>query len=996
MGVRVSCPEFVGRADELDLLLSALAAAVEGQSSTVRVGGEAGVGKTRLVGEVARRARERGALVVTGSCVPSAGGGLPYAPVVGLLRDLGRQAEWSGATQLLEQVTTGRWFDRDERTDREVYAALAGMADELVKLRLCESVLGCLASVAAERPLMAVFEDLHWADSATVDLLSFLVRNLDAERVLVIGTYRDDEVGRDHPLRQWLADTGRHGGVVGLTLDRFGRQEIAELIAAVLGHDPDWALVDGVWSRSGGNAFFAEELIAARHRVSLSPELRGVVMARFETLDADEQVLLRIIAAAGTAASDHVVRSVAERDPAVVERALASLVDQSILVVDVDTDNYLFRHELLREAVEASLLPGEAVRLHRGIADALVEERPSASRGRGPRAAELAVQWWGAGAWDEAFCAALTAADEAVEMWAFPEGLAHLERAISAIELGARPDESGLDRAALFERAADVAYFAGANQPSVDLARSAIDATDESVDPSVAARRWSLLGRNSWAVGDSDGAFLAYRRAVALVPADPPSVELARILAEEGRGYMLMSRHTEAIERCRDAIEVARAVGARAELSHALCTLGASMGVFGHYEEGIDLLREALAVAEEIASLEDLNRAFGNLGSVLMEAGRFDEAASVVFDSAAVGERLWGARLNGAAGNSTESLIRLGRYSEAAGLLEQLKDDALGACVPAPYMLPAMMEIRLGRFEDADRNLAVVDELTAQSGDVQQRGGYHNLRAELLMTSGGSLDDAYAHLEQALALAAGTDDSWYRSEMCMLASRCLADARDDARSSGRAFDLDKARLLAADHLVLAESLATAQLEHGGATSPVVLAGVATCRAEVSRLHRPDPGAWTEAADAWAALADSHCEAYCRWREAESALAGSGGRPRADAALQRAWILVDRTGELPLRTRVEALARRARIALASEGRGPDEGDGRASIGEDLGLTPREVEVLGQLAAGRRDAEIAESLFISKKTASVHVSNILRKLDVANRIEAGKIGQAHGLG
>jgi DNA-binding CsgD family transcriptional regulator len=995
MGARQACPDLVGRSTELEVLLAALSGAMDGQASTVLVGGEAGVGKTRLIAEVADRARVLGALVVTASCVPSMGGGLPYAPVVGLLRDLGRQADGSAASELLDLVTAGASFDRDSRADHEVYTADAGVADEVGKIRLFESVRQCLASVARGQPLMVVFEDLHWADSATVDLLSFLVRNLDAERVLVVGTYRNDEIGRDHPLHRWLVELSRHGRVDGLTLDRFDRDEITAFITGVLGHAPDWALVDGVWSRSGGNAFFAEELIAARHSASLSPELRGVVMARFDQLGEDEQALLRVVAAAGTAADDRVLLAVADGDPAAVERDIASLVEQSILVVDADSHRYRFRHELLREAVVDSLLPGEAVRLHRAIADALVEVQRSAPPGRSPRAAELAVQWWGAGAWSEAFHWSLVAADEAAEMWAFPEALAHVDRAIGAVERGAGPEERGLDHAALLERGADLAYFGGSNQRSVDLARAAVEATDERLDPKAAARRWSLLGRNSWVIGDSDGAFAAYRRAAGLVPADQPSVELARILAEEGRGYLLMSRQREAVDRCRHAIAVARAVGARAEESHALCTLGSSLSTLGRHDEGVALLCEALAVAEEIASPEDLNRAYGNLGSVLMEAGRFEEAASVVVDSATVGEQLWGLRLNGAAGNSTESLIRLGRYDEAAELLDQLVDDALGACIPAPFMLPAMIDIRVGRFDDAERNLAVIDEITAELGDVQQRGGYHLLRAELLLASQGSIDDAYSHLEHALTLAAGTDDSWYRSEMCTLALRCLGDARDDARASGRAFDLDKARLLAAEHVALADSLVAIQREEGGSVSPVILAAVATCRAEASRLRDPDPDAWTEAADGWAALGDAHLEAYCRWREAESALTRGGAKAAAAAALQRAWSITDRIGELPLRTHIEELARRARIAVVSPD-APTDGDGDGSVGDDLGLTPREVEVLGQLAAGRRDAEIAEALFISKKTASVHVSNILRKLEVPNRVEAGRIGQAYGLG
>ncbi len=223
--------------------------------------------------------------------------------------------------------------------------------------------------------------------------------------------------------------------------------------------------------------------------------------------------------------------------------------------------------------------------------------------------------------------------------------------------------------------------------------------------------------------------------------------------------------------------------------------------------------------------------------------------------------------------------------------------------------------------------------------------------------------------------------------------RCLADQVDDARSRGRRVDIDKVRRLAHGFVEEADGIVVAAGARGGQCPPRAKAFAALCAAERSRLHDSDPERWEEAASRWEIASEPYPAAYCRWREAEALLDHRTGRNRADECLHDARRVTVSLGSLPLRERIESLAQRARISLC------DVGDASATqsstVAGDLGLTPRELEVLGLLAAGRTDREIAEFLFISKKTASVHVSNFVRKLDVANRFEAGRIGQGHGL-
>jgi DNA-binding CsgD family transcriptional regulator len=175
-------------------------------------------------------------------------------------------------------------------------------------------------------------------------------------------------------------------------------------------------------------------------------------------------------------------------------------------------------------------------------------------------------------------------------------------------------------------------------------------------------------------------------------------------------------------------------------------------------------------------------------------------------------------------------------------------------------------------------------------------------------------------------------------------------------------------------------------------APQAMACISMCIAEESRLSRSDPLLWAEAVLRWTAAHEPYRTAYSQWRQAEALLENRVGRREAEVCLQAAFATAARIGALPLRARIEQLAQRARITLSVS----LESAAAASPADSLGLTPRELEILGQLADGLTDREIAEALFISKKTASVHVSNVLHKLDVTNRVEAGRIGQAHGLG
>ena len=392
----------------------------------------------------------------------------------------------------------------------------------------------------------------------------------------------------------------------------------------------------------------------------------------------------------------------------------------------------------------------------------------------------------------------------------------------------------------------------------------------------------------------------------------------------------------------------------------------------------------------ELARPDDLNRAYANLSELLMEAGQLEEAVALVVDAVGSG------RLVGIAPTcaliGADALVRLGRWGRAEDLLSGL-GSLVGICGNSRELARAPIVTRRGDFEEAARLLATADELTAGLSDVQIRGRLHVLQAELALEQGRSVN-AWDQVERALSLVAGTEDEEHTPEMCAVGVHALADQVDRARGGSGRSDGDKARLLALGLVREAERSVAAPSERGGRCAPRAEAFASMCAAEQSRLRQSDAELWREASRRWEAAGEPYPAAYCRWREAEALLEGRAGRAQASDCLQLAWQVSATMGALPLKEKIERLAQRAHIELVDAG-AAEAGDG-STVAGDLGLTNRELEVLGQLAAGRTDREIAELLFISKKTASVHVSNLLRKLDVANRVEAGKVGQAHGLG
>jgi DNA-binding NarL/FixJ family response regulator len=987
MSGRISSPAFVGRAEELLALEAAWGRAATDEPRVVLVGGEAGVGKPRLVTEFAAGCLQGGGRVLRGGCVPLGGGALPYAPVVEALRalvdDVGEDTvrgligpAWPEVARLVPSLG-------------QLEPAPPGAA---AQSRLFELLLGLLRRLAEQAPVLVVVEDLHWADQSTRDLLAFLCRNLRRERVLLVVTYRDDEP-RSNRLEAYLAELDRGGPVERRQLPRLDRGDTRAQLLSILGSAPPDELLDAIFGRSEGNPFVTEELLqAARVGASQLPAtVRGLLRGRVEALPGAAQHLLEVVAVAGRPVSHRLLEMVTGLQDPALDQALGAAVDHRLLVARPGADDYDLRHALLREIVAADLLPGQQARLHAAFARAL-PALPGAGRSWPATAAEIAVHWDAAGEHSQALAARVTAGLAAEEAHAFAEASQHFQRALELWPLVPEPGSpGGLDRAGLRAHAAEAAASAGATDRAIELLEDALQDLDTEADPVRAATLLGRLGFHRFRGRGEAEALAAYEAAEALFAGQPASAEQARVLGGHAQILMVSLRPHSAIPLCEAAISIARAVGARAEEASALEILGGCMDDLD-VEQGIGLHRRAQGLAEEAGDADTIVRTYLNLGYALSLAGREREALQISQEGYQRARDLGLERAGGSfiATNLAWSLLVLGRWDECHQFTTRLLEgDAWNRFGPlaaqgrlltwrgdftaARASLEASLRLSPAAFAD-DAQLALVD----------------------LALWEGRHDEAEARITAGLRWCADHDPHgafFHRSSPWYPVALRLAADRAEQAAARRASDhLHEARRWAAPVVAELDRLAAAPTPQ--ARLPEVVCNLELARAEQSRLQgASSPARWQAAVQGWDRLERLFPASYSRFRQAEAMLAAGTSRSQAERTLRPAHHTAVRLGAAPLRREIEALARRGRLQLTTPPRiAPVEP--APSSPAPFGLTRREAEVLALVAEGRTNRQIGKELFITEKTASIHVSRILTKLGVAGRGEAA--ATAHRLG
>jgi DNA-binding CsgD family transcriptional regulator/tetratricopeptide (TPR) repeat protein len=970
---------FIGRAEELRRLGATLDRAEQAQPQLVLVTGDAGVGKTRLLVEFADRAQQRGWRVLVGGCVELGDIGLAYLPVMDALRGLVDDPEEADLVAEVAAAAPGLGRLLPEVARSGPTGALAG--DGLEQLQVFDAVRALLLRRSQRSPVVVVLEDLHWADRATRDLVAFLARTLRSGRVLLVASYRSDDLHRRHPLRPLLGELVRLPGVERLELAPFSRVELAAQLEAIAGVPLAADQLERIGERSEGNPFYAEQLLAAGGGdadIGLPSTLADVLLARVQGLSEPAQQVLGVAAVAGRRVSHRLLAEVAGWPEAELERGLREGVGAGVLVADSTSGSYAFRHALLQEAVYAELLPSEQGRLHASYARLLAAEPEGA-------AAELAHHCLASHDLVGALRASIGAAQEAEAVLAPAETLRHLS---SALRLWERvPDPAavtGTDRVDLLLRAAAAAAAAGERQRAAGLAEEAAASADATADPGQAPVVYERLGQYLLHAGRIEEALRARAQAVDLVPAQPPTRLRARVTAAMAQALTNAGRQGEARRWCDEALTVARAIGSAEEEADVLVTQG-MIEEHNAPASARPLYAAGRARAAAAGNLEIESRALQDLAWLEFDLGNL-AAARAVFDDGV--ELVQGTGLGwsdvGITMRRGQCLVRYeaGDWDDSERLAAAVPELAPALAVVELGAAALLVEVGRGRPGAAKR----LRDLTALAGldpviDMEIAG----LEADQA-TWQGDLERASSAVQRGLAIL---DTGQFRAPptvenawICAIGLVVQAERAERARPAGDAGTLSDA--IAVGHM-LVERARTA-VEHTRVSHGVDLrCWQAKAEAEWTRVQgRSDPEAWLAAVEAFS-YGQLYEVARCRWRLAE-ALLGAGDREQATVAARAAHETAVRLGAEPLRAALEALARRGRLDLGV-GLPPERGL--------AGLTPREVEVLRLLVEGRSNRQIAETLFISGKTASVHVTNILAKLGVHSRLEAAATARRLGL-
>ena len=971
--------------------------------------------------------RDTGVRVLVGGCLELGADGLPFAPFTAVLRDLAREL----GLEAIAGMLAGRAIRELARLLPELGEAPTGVDPGEARARMFEQMLVLLGHLAERAPVILVIEDAHWADRSSRDLLSFLVRNQRAlEGVLIVVTYRSDELHRAHPLRPLIAELDRIEWVERMDLPRLTRREAGELAGRIIGSAPDATYTDRLYRRTEGNPLFLETLLTCHDTDSgeLPDSLRDLLLIGVNRLPEESQALLRVASAGGERVGHALLAAVTGLGPDELTRALRPAVAANTLLTDAD--DYVFRHALIREAIHEDLLPGEHGRLHARFARTIDADRSLVPADRAH--IEMAHHWYSAHDVTSALASAWQAAAEARKAVAHAERLTLVARVLELWDqVPDAAERIGADHARVLEEAVAAAYDAGESERGTAFATAALKELDPAIEPVRVALLLHTRGDFSHQLGRDNSADL--KQALALVPVDLSPSARTRILLACGKHG---GRHRpEDRASTEEALRLAREAGDSANEASALLSLAVIISDPGAMappgSEALHMVARARAIAAEANAYKTLLYVAINESHLLEGAGEHEAAAEVARQGVTTAEDYGLFRTSGTflAINLAEPLVALGRWDEATEVLQHARD-----LLPPPIN-QASLDVVAGLIAAARGDAGAAAQWAAASRAVLDgarfKDQHHLPLAQLEIDAAIAAGDGQA----AVAVAAGVLDRYdlpgsttrygwpvlvSGARACALALRPAGGNRREQHRAGAG------RGAAGPESVLAAVALLGRLcgiaAGFGTYGPVQQGWRRTFAATVLQARQAPDGlraAWDDAAAAWAAIRQPHPEAEALAAAAAAAMA-EGDRDGAATRLRRAATLAAGLRAMPISDEIARLSRRVLRAVddrpaagvtggleASAGRtGPAGPAGSAGAGgaagaagsgggAPLGLTARELEVLELVAAGRSNREIAGELFISAKTASVHVSNILGKLGVASRGEAAATAYRLGL-
>jgi DNA-binding CsgD family transcriptional regulator len=991
----------VGREDELSRLVGALG----GDTRLVLVTGDAGVGKTRLVAEGTARATAAGTVMMRGECLPVTGT-LPLLPAAFALGEL---ASLDGGRLMEAALGAAPGFVRAEVARLVPQLGPAdgpgpdGPGGGWQRERLFAGVMHLLDAVAegSAAGVGLVVEDVHWADSETLDFLTFVSGWPGAVRVVV--TCRSDEAPVAPQVAQWLAQARGAAAAEEITLGPLSRAEVAGQAAALAGRPVPPGVVDELFARAEGNPFFTEQLVTAalagggaggglRVPAGLPGRLAGLLAARADRCAGDARVVLNAMAVASRPLGEDLLGEITGLQHELVRRGLRELAAARLLADGtVPGGGHRLRHALLAEAVADGLLSGERAVLHERTARALD------AAGGDALAAEIAGHWQAAGHPGEELKARVAAAGAAERVFGYAEAAAHWQRAIEVWpDVPGAAAVAGAELPRMYVRAIDALHQSGEDVRAGMVAEEAYRRFAQHADPATAAvicdRAGFYRSMQSRATG-----LLLIEEALRLFEQAPPSADHALAMlfysnflrpAEESEGAGALALLTR-------ALEIAEAAGATALASRIVARLSLGAFLHGQVEEGFAFLARGWALARAAQDGPALLELATYESDFLLRLARFQGAADVAVRGLGLAWQAglgasWAARLLEA--NAAEALLAMGRTAEAAALIDPLISGPPTRDQWVLHETRADIDLLSGDIDAAARR-QLIDASRPDASHADFAREAAQSAAELALWAGRP-GDALAEARRALPLFKAPYVTILCGRVLTAGMRACADLAEQARAR-RDQPAAQDAVAAADELILwVEQVGGAPFtDHPFVAT--ISAERATWDAERTRLAgASDPAVWAGAAKAWQDLGCPHRAAYAWWRQAQAQLdARQPPAAAAAGALRAAASAAD--GHAPLLAQVRALAERARIPLQPTAAAAQARPPTAQTAAPYGLTGRELAVLRLVAAGRSNAQIGAELFISRATASVHVTSILRKLGVTNRVQAAALAERAGL-
>ena len=974
-------PDMIGRQIQLQELIDSLDRANGGSGQLVFIAGDSGIGKTRLLCEFVRNVRTRPQVdLLEGNSYDE--DPVPYGPFIDMMRSVLRRdgiavvAERAGPwvadlARLLPELAS---FVTTENTENDT---------QMQKRRLFEAIYQVIKPRDTECRIL-LLEDLHWSDQTSQELILYLSRTITRERVLLLATYRTDELYRRHPLTHLIAQLTRDRCYREVQLAALSPAETTQLIETTLNRRMPQAFILALHARAEGNPFFIEEMVRAlieqqkidhmietlgqhytNEPIELPLSIKDSVVQRIIDLDPVTSEALQYAAIIGRQFDFDLLLHLLNIEEDQLVQGLTQLVERQLIVEDNGShhDRYRFRHELTREAIYSDLLGRERRIKHREVLQALETMYPDNQE---EVLDQLAYHSLHARELTKAAYYAQLAGDRAARMYAFREAVIQYEMALETAEC-----EDTIERATLYDKLGKTAHALSDTNRAMRAWREAHDLYTQCDHRITAAHIWQQLGRVSWIRGDKKAAFEYTKEALARLEKEPPGIELAMAYSAMSALYMLTNQQQESIEWGEKALQLADELGDPSVKPHALNNIGCSLVELGKAKEGIDYLCESLALSKELRSWSDTVRAYHNLGVDLTELGQFKRALAVVEEGIDFAQKF------GLESSISTMPIKMGQIKMMLGYWDEALhwydyvERTLGWESHKIAFYSATEKSRLllaqGRIDETEQLLAPFMSPDSPWND----SSYLLLMSAHIALIRGNIDKAISQMNRCV------ESLTHQYKMPEIVHFLSVGADiylrvEDTEQAATFFNLVEPHLDQSTENVFAHT----HLEH--------IQGMLATR---QKRYAEALQHFRQALTQWQTMELPYEEARTRQRLAECLFQTNNPDAAIEAQqeLATAQAIFERLGA-PLDLMAnEAIAQRFDTKRRSS----------TPRGRTNGLTRRERQVIALIAQGLSNRDIAEKLVISEKTAEVHVSNILGKLHFTSRAQAAAYAVEQGL-